>query len=378
MALERARRRVLRRVCITGSRGKSSVTRLVAAALREAGQVVLAKTTGSKPVLILPDGTEREIRRAGPPSLLEQKRLLRLASRLGAQTLVAEMMSIRPESLEVESRRILKPGLVAVTNVRLDHLELMGSTQAEIAASLAAAFPAGGEVFLPAEEQEPAFERAAAVCGARLVPIPAAPRSPEPAPALPYVEFEANIRLALAVARRLGVADDVARRGMARVAPDFGSLRLWRAEVGEPPRMVWLASAFAANDPASSLEAVGRVLDSIPARNRRAVAILNLREDRGDRTRQWLEALVSGQLAAFDRVLVGGGHARPFIRKAETSRSSGRPSLHLLPMAPADKVTEEAAGPAGDGGIVIGLGNMGGLGERLIAYWSQVGRIDDR
>ncbi|MDH4198625.1 MAG: Mur ligase family protein, partial [Candidatus Aminicenantes bacterium] len=153
LGLERDRRRVPRRVCVTGSRGKSSVTRLIAAALREDGEVVLAKTTGSKPVLILPDGTEREIRRAGAPSLLEQKHLLRLASRLGARTLVAEMMSIRPESLEVESRRIFKAGLVAVTNVRLDHLDLMGSTRAAVASSLAAAFPEAGEVLFPAEER---------------------------------------------------------------------------------------------------------------------------------------------------------------------------------------------------------------------------------
>src|SRR5512137_2539029 len=73
--LERARRRVGRRIAVTGTRGKSGVTRLIAAGLRASGAKVLAKTTGSKPVVILPDGSEREIARAGPPSVREQVRI---------------------------------------------------------------------------------------------------------------------------------------------------------------------------------------------------------------------------------------------------------------------------------------------------------------
>ncbi len=36
------------------------MTRLIAACLREAGYSVLAKTTGSKPIIIFPDGEEKE------------------------------------------------------------------------------------------------------------------------------------------------------------------------------------------------------------------------------------------------------------------------------------------------------------------------------
>ena len=67
--LSRALRRVPRRIAVAGTRGKSGVTRLIAAGLRASGAKVLAKTTGSKPVLILPDGSEREIARPGPASI---------------------------------------------------------------------------------------------------------------------------------------------------------------------------------------------------------------------------------------------------------------------------------------------------------------------
>jgi len=81
LALDARLKRVPVRVGVTGTRGKSSVTRLVAGALRESGTRVLAKTTGSRAVLIYPDGAEREIKRRGPPTVLEQKRVVRLAAR---------------------------------------------------------------------------------------------------------------------------------------------------------------------------------------------------------------------------------------------------------------------------------------------------------
>ena len=74
LILNKKVRRIPLRICVTGTRGKSSITRLIAASLREAGFAVLARTTGSKPVVILPDGEEEEIRRRGSPSILEGNR----------------------------------------------------------------------------------------------------------------------------------------------------------------------------------------------------------------------------------------------------------------------------------------------------------------
>src|SRR4030043_114997 len=93
-ALTRNARRIPLRVAVTGTRGKSTVTRMIAAALKEAGLPVLGKTTGSKPVLILPQGREKEITRRGLPTILEQKSFIRGAAVLGVRAGVAEMMSI--------------------------------------------------------------------------------------------------------------------------------------------------------------------------------------------------------------------------------------------------------------------------------------------
>src|SRR5436190_20852696 len=56
-------RRTLRtipvRIHVAGTRGKSTTTRLIAAALRAGGRCVVAKTTGAEPRLILPDGRDQ-------------------------------------------------------------------------------------------------------------------------------------------------------------------------------------------------------------------------------------------------------------------------------------------------------------------------------
>ncbi len=70
------------RIHVNGTRGKSTVTRLIAAALREAGIRTVAKTTGTAPRIILPDGSERPVRRRAPASIREQLWVLREARRL--------------------------------------------------------------------------------------------------------------------------------------------------------------------------------------------------------------------------------------------------------------------------------------------------------
>jgi poly-gamma-glutamate synthase PgsB/CapB len=159
LRLGRDRRRIPLRIAVTGTRGKSGVTRLIAAGLRESGAGVMAKTTGARPALILPDGTEEEIPRPGRnPSIREQVRVVRRAAAMKADALVAEMMSIGGECLFTESRRIVRPGILALTNVRLDHLDAMGAGKEDIARTLTAAFPEGAVIFIPNEESCPIFE----------------------------------------------------------------------------------------------------------------------------------------------------------------------------------------------------------------------------
>jgi poly-gamma-glutamate synthase PgsB/CapB len=371
LALERAglarlRRKVPLRVCVTGTRGKSSVTRLTAAALRASGLRVAAKTTGSRPMVIFPDGREEELRRSGLPSILEQKRVLRWAARLGADALVAEMMSIREETLGAESRRILRPRILGITNVRLDHLDDMGRTKSAIAATMAASIPEDSVVCLPAAAADPAFRAAAKRRGSEIRIVPAGGALE----GLSKLEFAENVRLALAVAEEAGVDRGVALRGMAAAAPDFGGLKIWILRDAEAS--VACLSLFAANEPESSRAALSEALGRLAAPPAVLVGLLNLRADRGDRTRQWLNALEDGFFDRFDGLVFIGDHARALGRMRRWPGRQ-RPMVSAIASRKPEAIMAAIRPMTRGGGAVAGLGNMGGAGEALVEYWARAG-----
>lgn len=377
--LSRALRCVPRRIAVAGTRGKSGVTRLIAAGLRASGARVLAKTTGSKPMLILPDGSEREIARPGPASIREQVGLVALAARLGADTLVAEMMSIGPECLEVESRRILRPGTLAVTNARLDHTDEMGRTKGEIARTLGAAFPRGAAVFVPEEELQTAFATAAARAGSMLRPVvrPANGQGEAGAAPLALGEFEPNVRLARAVLASLGVDEAAARRGITGAAPDFGRLRVWRGMFGSGARPAVCVSAFAANEPESTAAVLDRVRARVPLAGRPLVGLLCLREDRGARTLQWARAAAGGFFRDFSAVILAGPTSRAALRLFRQAPGTGSPPYARFAGSTPEELLDRVFAAVRGEPVVVGLGNIVGWGERIVLYWSGKGSAYD-
>lgn len=371
--LTREWKRIPLRIAVTGTRGKSTVARFIAASLREAGFSVLGKTTGSRPVLILPDGQEEEIDRKGLATILEEKKVLKRGASLGVQALVVELMSIQPESSFVESRRILLPHLLVITNVRVDHREEMGVTKPDVAKSLASAIPAEATVFLPDEEFYPEFESAARKVNAKIVRVKKNETGewerPEGLSSL--LNFEENLRLALAVSEHLGIDRNVALRGIAKAEPDFGSLKIWEAELGTPPAPWLLVSAFAANDPESTSLILTRIKDRLSLPGRKLVGILNFRQDRGDRTMQWINALEEGYFSSFHKLFFMGAHARALrMRKRSNLLPAIAPIVANSPAAIMEKVAGEIDGDA----VLVGIGNMGGLGADIVHYWKKIGR----
>ncbi len=375
----RRRRMIPLCIAVTGTRGKSGVVRLLAAVLRAGGRTVLAKTTGSRPVLILPDGREQPIRRRGVPSIIEQKRLVREAGQRGVEVLVAEIMSLHPECHRIEAQMLLRPDIVLLTNVRRDHLEAMGGTEEAIAATLALDVPPGATLFVPAAEAREVFRRTVAGSGGRLIEVPAGTSAClEPGKAGPACyEFAENLDLVCALAEELGFDRGTVRRGFEQASPDLGALGIWRlAAACEPvkdpaggpaagPKHIWLVNAFAANDPDSTARVLDRVRTLLPPARTSVTGLLALRPDRGERTVQWVEALRGGLRDTFSELHLCGLHAR-----AVRSRL-GRGRL-LAPGDPAG-MTAAVGRTMADGDILFGFGNIGGPGEALVEYWRRVG-----
>ena len=129
------------RVHVNGSRGKSSVTRLIAAALREGGIRTVAKVTGSKARLILPDGSEEPVVRLSTPNICEQITILDRARREKAQAMIMECMAVRPDLQKTAEHQIMHSTIGVITNVRPDHLDVMGPTVDDVALNLSSTVP---------------------------------------------------------------------------------------------------------------------------------------------------------------------------------------------------------------------------------------------
>jgi poly-gamma-glutamate synthase PgsB/CapB len=368
IALDRARRRIPLLIAVTGTRGKSTVARLLASILKEDGRRVMAKTTGSQAMILLPDGGRIELDRSVTPSILEQKQLVHKAARLRADCLIAEVMSIRPENHYIECHHILRPNLVAITNVRRDHTESMGETEDQIASVLSLDIYEHSRVFLPAKEDRVPFQAVAQRCGATLIPVEA--RSSEPIlqsePELGRLEFADNFDLVYAIAVHLGIRRQHIIEGIRRAQHDIGRLRVWRYRHADPERAVYLVNAFAANDPESTFQVLAKVMDLLPAAAGNVVGILNLRADRLPRTVQWISVLRDGALQQFRRLFVVGDHSRVVQRRL--------PGVCAIKAGSPEQITKIVCAEAPAPAIIFGFGNVKGSGQLLAEYWDRIGR----
>jgi len=397
--LNRWRRAIPLRITVTGTRGKTTVARMLASVLRESGRRVVAKTTGSEPALLLPDGSEEPIRRRGRASILEQKRLLRRARREEAQVLVAEAMSLHPENHRAEAQGILRPHYTLATNFRVDHVAAAGESREEVARVLGWGVAAGARIYVPEGELEEAFARQVGARGGELMVVP------EPSPVSPSPEaradagsagvwsFPENESLVRALCRELGVEEEVVHRGLRKAGMDVGAPEVWQVFRGSEKGGARVVNAFAANDPESTERLLARCRqllapergeagkgERVLPREEHWAGLLLLREDRGDRTHQWIRALEGGFLEELDSLAVWGIHGQALRRKVlrglspeERERWKGKLRV-LKEKGPEDlsRAVLHTLPPAG--GVVFGFGNIVGQGQRLVRYWRKVGR----
>lgn len=349
------------RVHVNGSRGKSSVTRLIAAGLRAGGIRTVAKTTGTAPSLILPDGSEVPVVRAGSPNIIEQVGIVRRAARLNAQALVAECMAIKPELQQVLEDRMIRSTHSVITNVRPDHLDEMGPRMSDVAQSLAHTIPRSGKFFTAEPDFHDILHGTAQKRRSSFQYVAPAPRDEEALRRFCYFEHGENLALALAVCAELGVDREVALDGMVASTPDPGAMRIYR--LGRKEREIQFINGFAVNDPDSYLLAWQRLTPFLPF-PRRVLGLVVCRKDRIERSLQLGQLLGSG--LPVDVCLVAGKETAPFRRAFGRVRQTGRSPLDMEG-AGAAEVFAAIEGHSGEVPLVVfGMGNIVGLGSEIV------------
>jgi gamma-polyglutamate synthase len=347
------------RISVSGTRGKSGTTRDLASVLRQSGLSVLAKTTGSGAMYILPDGTEEPVPRRGIVSILEQKRVIAKAAALGADCLVTEIMSIHPENHKIESQRIIKPHITILTNFRADHLDVSGGSVSETESVYLNDISAGTRVFVHRNHISRHLEEGIEKIGATLLPA-----EPGISGHLAFSREETRFRIAenldlvFAVASHLGVKEADIIRGVESAQHDGGRPELFTLSKGG--KTIWFANSFAANDPVSTSILMNKIISGSGIQPLHVAGILSLRSDRAERTRQWIEYLQAGEIKRFSNLFVTGDQ-RNIVKRMIPS------SLVLTERSP-EKITELISDICADKTIIFGLANIAGLGSDLVDY----------
>lgn len=352
--------RIRYRIHVNGIRGKSSVTRLIAGGLRAGGLRTVAKTTGTKPRFIYPDGTEVPVVRAGKANVIEQVRIVRRAAQLRAEALVVECMAIRPELQSLLEDRMIRSTHGVITNARADHLDQMGPTVDDVARNLARTVPRGGSLFTPDRTYAPVFADVARQREAVVHVVDGASVDDAVLERFGHLEHAENVAVALAVCEALGVPRETALRGMVEAAPDPGALRAVRVR-GRRGDAVFV-NGFAINDPDSYVLVWRRLAPRLGA-GARLVPLVVCRGDRLDRSRQ-LGETVAREFDA-ERCVVAGASTGAFVRAYR--RAGGRAPLTDMEGAAPPAVVERVLDLRTEGTPVFyGMGNIVGYGEAVV------------
>jgi poly-gamma-glutamate synthase PgsB/CapB len=283
--LEQIRTRVL----VNGIRGKSSITRLCAGALRGSGLVTVAKTTGTAARFIHPDGSEEPVyRKFGIANVVEQIGIVRRAAAYRPDALVIECMAVMPDLQEINQSKLIRSTIGVLCNVREDHLAEMGPTLDDVARSLCRSMPVGGVCVTAERDRLHILREEAARRDCRLIVVDPESVTDEEMAGFSWITFKENVAIALAVADLLGVYRGSALTGMWSAPPDPGVLSVERYQVDG--KLLRVANVFAANDPESTLMNIEKLLEQ-GAIGRPLHVVINCRPDRVERNGQMGELI---------------------------------------------------------------------------------------
>ena len=276
------------RIHVNGTRGKSSVTRLIAAGLRAGGLRTFAKTTGTAPRIIDAEGKDRFIHRLRSASIGEQIRLMRYFANEKPDAVVMECMAVQPEYQWISEQQMIKSHIGVITNARPDHLEEMGPTLDDVRKSLSNSVPYNGKVVLGEDAMINTIAPVAEYRKSELRIADEQKISEKDLADFSYLEHHQNVAVAIDVCSAAGVKADIALAGMKKVKPDLGALVVNKLDFGNGS--ILFVNSMAANDPVSTLKIWNFVERRYPLEGYTCI-YLNCREDRRSRTRQLLQLI---------------------------------------------------------------------------------------
>ena len=347
------------RIHVNGTRGKSSVTRLIAAGLRAGGKRTFAKTTGTAPRVIDSKGIDRIIHRLRKPSIGEQVRLLKYFSDEKPDVVVMECMAVQPQYQWISEHQMVKSDIGVITNARPDHLDEMGPTEEDVVKSLCNSIPVSGVLVTAEQKHKNIIKKVTYDNNSDFILSDENSLSNEYIDNFSYIEHPQNIAIALDVCEKLGVDREIAIGGMHQVQPDLGALIVWKLN-GQKGSLQFI-NGMAANDPVSTLQIWKFVIDRYPTKSATAV-FFNSRDDRPMRTKQMLE--LTFEEIRPEYLIVRGDKIEAKINKLK--HHSPETIVIIFSIDEKADVVSKAILKLPDDSLIYAIGNQVGVGQEIL------------
>lgn len=359
------RKNIKIRILVNGTRGKSSVARLIAAALRKSGIRTIAKVSGAEPRIIYPDGEEKKIFRRGHPSIIEQVKFIREAARYKAEAMVMEVMALVPKYQWITEHRMFKSTLGVITNIRADHLDVMGPTLNDVAEAISETIPKNSLLISSEDSLGDFLKQKTSALDTKVAFVSGDSVTDAMMKPFSYLEHRDNVACALAVCKELNIEEKEALGGMYEAKPDPGVLRTFYLHL-KGKRFEFI-NAFSANDPVSTFQIWRRVERKfVPEQTK--IVLINGRKDRAARSIQLCEFVVS-DLPIDYLILTGAGTLQMEHNVIQRGFNPDK-IVNMARKKPAD-IFEKVLELISSHGVLFAAGSIGGGGMDIVEYFEE-------
>lgn len=329
------------RILVNGTRGKTTLARLLVASLNVQGIRTMGRTTGSEATIIYPDGSVKPIvrkRRARVYELVPFFREVSLESSRGVssglgpvQCVVVECMALQAENQVAFRDWLVRPTHVFITNTYVDHVPEMGPTRESTAQVLGLSVPKGASLYVSDSFYDGLDAKVVHVC--------------EEVPIEDPLIHPSCMAMAWAFLKDMGFGIETLQVGVSAFVPDKGLLEPFPLRGGG----VFVPS-FSVNDETCMEETIRKWSSSCGGK---VNVVFNNRKDREQRILLFKNVL-SRVCDLVDDVLVIGDYPK------KVAFYIGYGAVPCSVEEVFDKVSSSS------GAVFVGLGNIKGAGEELI------------
>jgi len=312
-----------------GTRGKSGTERKKTALMEALGFNILSKTTGCEATVIHSepglDAIEIPLYRPGDKaSIWEQEKVAGLARNLNTNMFLWECMALSPDYASIMQHDWMTDDISTLSNTFVDHENVQGPTGMDVTRSLSAFIPSNAILFTAEDSMLPIIRHEAEKKNTRVQALEWHDSELLPDDVLdlyPYQVHPRNLALVLKLARHFGISENFAHGEIAgNTLPDAGAFQKFETVYRSRSLEFW--NGMSANDRTSCLSnwRIAGFDESPNPRNEWIVTVINNRDDRVLRSREFSEIIVSDTPAHL-HVLIGRnlngltGYIKDSIRK---------------------------------------------------------------